>query len=109
MSLSPTMQMMTAGETRTAFIRYTDKLESGELLTGTPTITISPSAGVTLSNKAVSTAILTINGKSTAIGAAVSVKITGVTAATIYTLSVTVGTDATVAQTFVDTFEFEAD
>lgn len=46
------------------------KLDTGETLTGTPTITES-SGNLTLTNKAVSTAILSISGTSVAIGQAV--------------------------------------
>lgn len=97
-STAPQRQTMSAGETRLVSIDFTNKLDSGELLTGSVTTTVSPT-GPTISNAAVSTAALTINGETVAIGQAVQFKITGVTAGTTYVVTVTVGTDSTPAET----------
>lgn len=97
-STAPQRQTMSAGETRLVSVDFTGKLDSGELLTGAVTTAISPS-GPTISNAAVSTAELTINGETVAIGQAVQFKITSVTAGTTYTVTVTVGTDSTPAET----------
>jgi len=88
---------MGSGETRLVSVDYRGKLDTGELLTGTPTVTISPS-GPTISNEAVNTAALTIAGETVAIGQAVQFKITGVTAGTTYTITTKCGTDSTPAQ-----------
>jgi hypothetical protein len=64
----------------------------------TLTTSISPS-GPTISNAAVSTAALTINDETAAIGQAVQFLITGVTANTTYTVVITVSTNSTPAQT----------
>jgi len=96
---------MSAGGTRNVAIDYTDKLDSGELLTGTPTIVEVTTNDLTLSNKVVSTGSLTILGATVAAGAAVQFKVVaGSGLLGTYTIRVTVSTDATVAQTFVDDY-----
>ena len=99
---------MSAGETRAFAVNYTDKLESGELLTGTPTIVEVTTSDLTLANKAVSTGSLTILGDTVATGAAVQWTVAaGSGLSGEYTIRVTVGTDATPAQTFVDDYTVE--
>lgn len=99
---------MSAGETRNAAVDYTAKLESGELLTGTPTVAEVTTSDLTISNAAVSTGSLTILGDTVATGAAVQFKVVATSDLSgLYTVSVTVGTDATPAQTFVDYFEID--
>ena len=93
-------------ETRNVAISYVDKLESSELLTGTPTITDS-TGDLTLSNKVISTGALTINGISVAAGAAVTFTIAGGTAATTYDIRIQTTTDATNPQSFDDNIQIE--
>jgi hypothetical protein len=96
---------MSAGAARNVAIDFTDKLDTGELLTGTPTITEVTTSDLTLSNKAVSTASLTILGETVAIGKAVQFKVSaGSGLLGQYTVRITVSTDATPAQTFVDDY-----
>lgn len=94
---APQVHTMEAGETRIISVDYRGKLDSGELLTGAPTVSVSPS-GPTISNEAVNTSSLTINGETVAAGEAVQFKITGATAGTTYTITTKCGTDATPAQ-----------
>jgi hypothetical protein len=97
-----------AGSTRNAAFDFGDDegpLDSGELLTGTPTIVEVSTSALTISNKVVSTAELTINGRTVAIGEAVQCSVTGGTAGTTYTIRVTVDTDSTPAQTIVRDFK----
>lgn len=98
MSQAEQIQAMTANETRNLAVDFTDKLDSGEELTGTPTVTGSPS-GLTIASIAVSAGSLTILGTSVDSGKAVTCSVSGGAAGTRYTLTVTCGTDATVAQT----------
>lgn len=86
-----------ASEVRNCAVDFSRKLDVGESLTGTPTVTISPT-GPTLSDKAVNTSALTINGDVVPIGSAVQFKVTGGTAG-VYTITATCGTTATPAQT----------
>lgn len=92
------IQTMSAGETRLVSVDFSAKLDAGELLTGAVTTAISPS-GPTISNAAVSTADLTINGVTVITGQAVQFKITGVAAGTDYAVTITVGTTSSPAET----------
>ena len=97
----PQRQTCRVGETRTPAVSFVDLLESGELLTGTPTVTEVTTTDLTLDNKAVNTGELTINSKTVAIGQAVQFRVSDQSVANSpYTLLVTVSTDATPAQTF---------
>ncbi len=82
-------------------IQYTDHLDSGESLTGTPTVVEVTTSDLTLANKAVNSAtyVDSIVGNTVAIGAAVQFTVTTTTAAT-YKIRVTVSTDASPARTF---------
>jgi len=104
MSTAPEIQEKSVSEVRNVAVSFSGKLDSGELLTGTPVLSvISPSVSpedITLSNPIVNTAALTISGVSTPIGEAVQFKVTGGTVANSpYILGVSCGTDATPAQT----------
>ena len=68
-------------------------------MTGTPTITEDTTSDLTLSNKIVSTADLTINDKTVVTGRAVQFRVSGGTAGVTYTISIQVGTDSTPGQT----------
>lgn len=85
-----TIRKSSVGETLTAEVDYTDRLDSDETLSGTPTIA-SSGAGLTVSSPAVNAAALTILGTSVAIGKAVTFTAVAVTAG-LYTVTVTVGT-----------------
>ncbi len=93
------IQSKTAAEVRVVAVSFQGKLDSGELLTGTPTIVEVTTSDLTLANKAVSTVALTIDGTSNAIGEAVQFSVTGGTAGVTYTINAQVGTDSTPAQT----------
>jgi len=101
------IRQKSSSEVRNVAISYADKVESGELLTGTPTITEVSSSDLTLSNKIVSTGALTINGVSVAAGAAITFTVAGGTAGTTYDIRIQCGTDATNAQTFDDHVQLE--
>lgn len=87
----------TAAEVRLVSVDYRGKLDNGELLTGTPSVSILPT-GPTIANESVNSAALTINGQSVAIGQAAQFKISGGTAGTKYTITVKCDTDSTPAQ-----------
>ena len=98
MSQAEQIQSKTANEVRNLAVDFTDKLDSGEALTGTPTVTSSPS-GLTIASVEANAGTLTILGTTVAIGRAVTCSVSGGSAGTRYTLTVQCGTDATVAQT----------
>jgi hypothetical protein len=94
------------GDTEVVSVDYTDLLDKGELLTGTPTIVEVPPSDLTLGNKAVSTAELIIQERTVAIGAAVQFTVSGQSDETTYAVRITVSTDATPARTFVRDVQF---
>ena len=100
-STAPDRHAVVVGETRTAHVAYTALLNSGESLTGTPTIVEDGSSDLTITNKAVTTAVQSIDGVDVPAGEAVGFSFSGQSASTEYTVKITVGTDASPAQTFV--------
>ena len=88
------------GEVRLFSVSFDNKLDSGESLSGTPTVAEVSTSDLTIANAAVNTAALTVNNKSVAIGKAVQFKASGWTVANSpYTIRITCGTDSTPAQT----------
>ncbi len=98
----PNLRYKTVDEVRNVAVSFAGKLDVGELLTGTPTI-IDAATVLTLSNKAVSTAELTINGATVPIGEALQFKVSGGVDGTTYSIELKCATDSTPAQT-VETF-----
>ena len=100
-SVASEIHSMTIPETRIISVSFVNKLSSGELLTGTPTVAEETTSHLTITNAAVNTVALTISGVSVAVGQAVQflVAASGATADTLYNVDVLCGTDATLAQT----------
>ena len=98
------LQTAAAGETRTAVLDLTGLLASADLLTGTPTVTVTladgtATVGVTLASKVVNTgAIVDGNGDTIAIGKAVQWSTACVTAG-FYLITVTPASTASPTQT----------
>ena len=104
MSTAPQIQAKTVSEIRNISVSFAGKLDTGELLSGTPVLEVySPSVSpedMTLSNPIVNTSELTINGLTVPIGEAVQFKVTGgTTANSPYTLQVSCTTDSNPVQT----------
>lgn len=93
MSCEKAPQIVCMGKSRTkrAAIDLTGQLRDGVTLTGTPTVTVSPS-GPTLTAKTTNAAAIDINGTEVAIAHAVTVLIAGGGTAGTYTLSVSCAT-----------------
>lgn len=85
-----------SSETRNAAVSMSGCLDSGETLSGTPTVAAT---GITITSPAVSGSALTIDGVSVPAGEAVTFKVAGGTAGTDYTITITVSTSA--SQTIV--------
>lgn len=108
MSRALQTQTKTASEVRNVAVDYVGKLDSGELLTGTPTIatllygTTETTTAITVSNITVSSTGLTINGTTVATGQAVQCRVSAGTAGIKYDLKITCTSNSTPAQTFVD-------
>jgi len=96
---APQVPTQSVNEERFHAISFSGKLDVGELLTGTPTITeinpASPSV-LTITSKAVNTVALTVNGLTVPIGEAVQCKVVGagMTPGVRYRILVVCSTDA---------------
>lgn len=90
------------GETLNHAVDCSGRLASGELLTGTPTVSISPT-GPTISNAQVNGSTVTINGNSCIAGKAVLFTLAGLTLGTDYTITISCGSNSTPAETIVGT------
>ena len=104
MGIAKQIPYKSVSEARAVSIDYTDLLDSGEVLAGTPTVVEVGSSDLTLSNKARnSSGAVTILGDSVAVNSAVQFHVaSGGVAGKRYTIKVTVSTNASTAQTFVD-------
>lgn len=89
--IAPQVHELTTDETRNISVDMSGLLDSGELLTGTPTVT--GSVPLTITNQQKNASALTINGSSVAAGLAVSFTLACSTAGS-YTIEVKCGTDA---------------
>lgn len=97
---SSQVNFLLVGETRNAGISFDNWLSSSEVLTGTPTVTASPS-GLTLTNAQVNTEVVTINGLDVPIGHAVLVTVSGGSTCQDYILTATCSTNSTPAQVLI--------
>lgn len=77
-----------AGETLVGAVNFSPRLIDGDLLTGTPTATVSPS-GPTVNNAQRNTTALTMLRETVAVNKAVLFTIAGGTAGTTYVVTVT--------------------
>lgn len=93
--VNPRMVQISVGATDAAAVNFTDELDSGELLTGTPTVVEVTTSDLTISNIAVSTSALTILEEASATGTAVQFVVTGQQVNTVYELLITATTDST--------------
>lgn len=89
------------GEIRSFKISFAGRLDNGELLTGTPVIAEQTTSNLTITNQIVSTASLTINDITVATAEAVQFSASGMQAGVSYKVKITIGTDATPAQTLI--------
>jgi hypothetical protein len=106
MARAPQIRTKHPDETRSAAVSFDDVLDSGELLTGTPTVTIDPS-GPTLSNKRVNTGTIVVDGRSVVAGRGVQFSVAGGTDGERYEITVTCGTDASPSQTVIATLTLD--
>ena len=91
--------VISEGDTEVGVVDFTDKLDSSELLTGTPTVVESGTSALTLGNKQVNAATVVTEWATVAIGKAVLFSVSGQFPGVIYELIVTASTDATIART----------
>lgn len=112
-SYCPQIGQKATGETRLFSVDFGDtaapqtgKLDTGKLLTGTPTISqdsVDPSSGtsLTLASKVVNTGTITINGRSCVAGTVVQFTAAAGTDGATYTVKITCSDDGSPAQTLV--------
>lgn len=87
----------TAGETRNGAISLLSTLDDAELLTGSPTITASPS-GLSFSQVKVNTSEIEVNGSVVAIGKAIQFSVSGGENGKTYRCRCSVSTTSTPSQ-----------
>lgn len=87
--------VISAGDVDIAAIDYTNWLDSGETLTGTPTATEITTTHLTLSSVTVTTAAMTILNNSVSASKAVSFRISGQQAGEVYRVRVSAATSQT--------------
>lgn len=75
------------------------ELDSGETLTGSPTVTELDTNDLTITNKTINSTSMAINGNTAAISCAVLFKISGQKAGKMYNIKYTVATTSTPART----------
>lgn len=85
-------------ETRTGGVSFVNLLESGESLSGTPTVSSTPT-GLTISNIQKNSTAVTINGVSVAANKAVLFSVAAGESGVTYELQVQCSTDGSPAQT----------
>lgn len=100
MAKAPQRRIKHPDAVKNAAVSFASELEGAEVLTGTPTVTATPS-GLTISNARVNTAAITIDGASVAIGNAVQFRVSGGTSGITYEIKVSCETDSSPAQTLV--------
>ena len=102
LNTAPQTPVTAVGAVEVCSVSFVDALDSGELLTGAPTVTEVTTSDLTIANKGISTVELTINNQTVPIGMAVQFKITGqLVANSPYSIKIVVSTDASPAQTKV--------
>jgi len=90
-STAPQIQEMSASEVRHVAVDFSGKLDTGETLTGTPTVVEVTTTELTITNKAVSTGVLSINGVSVPIGEAIQFTVDAASSG-FYEILITCGT-----------------
>ncbi len=101
MSVVTAIGRKAVNEVRNVAISFVGVLDSGEDLTGTPTVEEVATSDLTFGNQRVSTVVLEINGTSVPIAKAAQFKVNGGVANKLYTIRITAGSTATPAQTFI--------
>lgn len=107
---APQRPTAVVGEGRLFAVSFDGKLDSGEALTGTPTVTEVTTSDLTIANKAVSTSDLTINHKTVTTGRAVQFLVSGhLVANSPYTVRISCATDSSPAQTVKGKLKFNVE
>lgn len=106
---APQRPDVAVGEVLVYSVSFADRLDDGELLTGTPTVTEVGTSDLTISNNVVSTGSLTINDITVITGEAIQFKMIGQLTGVSYRIKMSVVTDASPAQTKIGYVEFDTE
>ena len=103
---APELPRKSPGDTAAAAVNFVQQLRSGELLSGTPTVAEQTSSDLTISNQGLNTTTIDVAGVSAAASQAVVYTVAGGSSGTLYSIKVTVSTDASDARTLVRLTDF---
>lgn len=107
---APQRPTATPGDVRIGSVSFANQLDSGELLTGTPTVVEVTTTDLTITNKVITTTAATINSVSALAGQAVQFLVSGMLVAhSPYTIKITAVSNSTPAQTFVRYVRFDVE
>lgn len=95
---APQVPTVVVGETRNGRLSFANLLDSGELLTGTPTLTEIGTTHMTFSNVSVTTAAMEVNDVQESAGTVVTFKVVGFQGDRMYRVIATAPTNSTPAQ-----------
>ena len=103
MKYAPQIGEKTISEVRNVAVSFSGLLDTGEVLTGTPTVIVASPAespqNLTIASPVVNTAIIVVNGVSVPIGEAIQFSVSGGLVNTDYVIQISCDTDATPTQT----------
>jgi hypothetical protein len=100
-STAPQIRSKTESEVRNVAVDMRGKLDTGELLTGTPTVIEEDTANLTITNQAINVLPIVIMGQTVPIAQAVQFKVSGGLVGR-YSVRVTCDTDSVPAQTLIE-------
>lgn len=100
MAKAPQIHTKHPDAAQNAAVSFDALLESAEELTGSPTITSSPS-GLTIDNGKVNTGTITVDAVSVAAGRAIQFRVSGGTSGASYEIKISCATTSNPAQTLV--------
>ena len=89
------------GDTSAVAMDFNPLLRSGEVLTGTPTVSEVTSTDLTIANVGLNSSTISVNGSDCAANTCVQCTVAGGSANTKYKIRITAGTDSSPAQTLV--------
>jgi len=106
MTIAREIRNKTVSAVRNITVSFSGKLDDGELLTGTPTVTEVTTTDLTISNETASVGALVVNGVLTPTGEAVQFSVTGGSVGT-YQITIAVNTDSLPAQLLYGTIKLK--
>mgnify|MGYP001563283953 FL=1 len=108
LALTP-VYTISVGDVEMVAIDYTDHLDSGETLTGTPTATLIDTGSLVISNVGLNAAAKTILGRTVAISCAVQFRVLSQASGATYTVRVSATTTSSPARTVVRDVRIKCD